>query len=179
MPDPNDPYGDPFNDNAPPEDDNTTDGYDLSEPVDDAPPQADPSQPPPPPPVYGPPSGGLRCQNCHADLAGATLGGHCPQCGAPIVATGYQSGQSSGKAVASLVLGIISIPMCLCCGLIGVILGPLAIFFGHQAKQDIAAGTASPGSAGMANAGVICGIIGTVLAGLSLILNIVSLVMNP
>ncbi|XAL98789.1 hypothetical protein OT109_14515 [Phycisphaeraceae bacterium D3-23] len=179
MPDPNDPYGDPFNDNDPHQNDDASDGYDLSEPVNDVPPPPPPFQPPPAPMMHGTQPGNVRCQSCQADLTGATLGGHCPHCGAPIVAFGGQAGQSSGKAVTSLVLGIISIPMCLCCGLFGVIMGPLAIYFGNQAKQDIAAGTASPGSAGMAKAGLICGIVGTVLGGLSLIANIASIFMNP
>lgn len=172
MPDPDDPYGDPYGENEPqPGGDgdapaNDPAPYDLNEPAEAAP------YPPPSAPMYGPPPGEMRCQSCQADLAGATLGGHCPQCGAPIVAADYQTGQTSGKAVASLVLGILSIPTCLCCGLLGLILGPLAIVFGKQAQNDIARGIASPGSAGMANAGLICGIVGTALGGVSLVLGI-------
>ena len=178
MSDPNGPFDDPYNDNEPqPGGENNApadgpDPYDLDEPVEGA-----PLQPPPPPAMQGPPSGTMRCQNCQQDLSGATLGGHCPQCGAPIVAAGYQTGQSSGKAVASLVLGIISIPTCLCCGLLGVILGPLAIMFAKQAQRDIANGTVSPGSGGMASAGFICGIIGTALGGISLVLGILGQVL--
>lgn len=175
MPDPEDPYGDPYRehdaergdgDHDPQHQPEAPDLDDLSEPV-----QNDPFAAPQPP-AYGPAHTAMRCQNCQADLAGATLGGHCPRCGTPIVSSGYPAGQSSGKAVASLVLGIISIPVCLCCGLLGVILGPLAIMFGKQAKNDIAAGTASPNSAGMASAGIICGTIGTVLGTVSLLLGV-------
>ena len=99
------------------------------------------------------------------------------------MALNYINGQSSGKAVASLVLGIVSIPMCLCCGLIGLITGPLAIIFGKQTQNDINAGTASPTAGGMARAGIICGIIGTILSAIALVLNCVAnilpLLMNP
>jgi len=177
MPDPDDPYGNPYDEHKDQPDDDTgqpMDGpspYELDDAAHDAP---YPSPTPAPmPPVYGPPPGELRCQQCQADLTGATLGGHCPQCGAPIVASGYQSGQSSGKAVASLVLGVISIPTCLCCGLLGVVLGPLAIVFAKMAQNDIERGIASTGSAGMANAGLICGIVGTALGAVSLVLGII------
>ena len=182
MPDSDDPYGDPYNDDANPDDANNPDpagqaneSYDLSEPV----PQADQYAAPAPPPMPGGLGQSLRCQNCQADLSGSTLGANCPQCGAPIVAGQFQGGGSSGKAVTSLVLGIISIPMCFCCGIVGVILGPLAIFFGTQAKKDIAQGIAPPNSAGMAQAGLICGIVGTSLGGIALIMNIISLVLQP
>ncbi|HRK30857.1 MAG TPA: GYF domain-containing protein [Tepidisphaeraceae bacterium] len=63
--------------------------------------------------------------------------------------------QGGGLAVASLVLGIISIPgACLAC--LGLILGILAIIFGVMNKN--------PAHAGQAKAGLICGIIGVVLS---------------
>ena len=178
-----DPYAqpDPYGNDPPDTDQDTGQGYELSEPV-----APDPATSPPlplaPPPPMGP-GAKLHCQSCGQSLMGATLGGNCPRCGAPVVALNYIGGQSSGKAVASLVLGIVSIPTCMCCGLIGVITGPLAIMFGKQTQNDIKAGTASPTAGGMARAGIICGIIGTILSALSLVINcviqILSFLANP
>lgn len=63
---------------------------------------------------------------------------------------------SSGKATASLVLGILSF---LCCPIIFSI---LAIVFGTQAKNEIAANPGMTGE-GFAQAGVILGIVSLVL----------------
>lgn len=151
-----------FDDGDPPTDDaNVDDGlnpYDLAEPVG----HGDPTAPPPPAPILQAPEANiLRCQQCQQDLTGATLGGNCPSCGAPIVAAGIVSQQSAGNAVASLVLGILSLPTCFCCyGMFSVILGGLAVHFGRKAKQQIANGTAPATSEGMAHAGFICGVIG-------------------
>ncbi len=171
----NNPFDDePQNDDANnPGDPSADDGpnpYELAEPV-----EHDPTEPPPPSPVFqetGPEV--LRCQQCQADLTGATLGGNCPSCGAAIVASGYTSQLGSGKATTALVLGICSIPMCLCCGLIGLVLGPLGIYFGKEAQKDIYAGRAAPTSEGMAKAGVICGIIGTSLNAVAMLINCVT-----
>jgi Domain of unknown function (DUF4190) len=64
--------------------------------------------------------------------------------------------RTSGKAIASLVLGIISL------FLFGVIAGVLAIIFGVQARREIEADP-SVGGRGLATAGLTLGIIGVVL----------------
>jgi hypothetical protein len=69
----------------------------------------------------------------------------------------------SGMAVASLVLGIVSIPTCVCLAVPSLICGPLAIIFYVIAKKQIDSGAYSKQSGGMALAGLICGIIGTLL----------------
>ncbi|MCE5277947.1 MAG: GYF domain-containing protein [Planctomycetaceae bacterium] len=74
--------------------------------------------------------------------------------------------RNSGYAVASLVLGILAIPTCLCYGLPGVICGILAVVFSSMAQRQIEAGGVSASSAGLAKAGKICGWIGL---GLSLV----------
>ncbi|MDX1502073.1 MAG: DUF4190 domain-containing protein [Thermoanaerobaculia bacterium] len=68
----------------------------------------------------------------------------------------------SNTPILSLVLGILSI---LCCGL----LGPVAWYMGSQELKKIAAGTASAEGEGLSKAGMILGIIGTVLLVLSLL----------
>lgn len=76
--------------------------------------------------------------------------------------TGGQTGGGSGKAVTTLVLGILSI---ICCGL----LGPVAWVMGNGELKAIAAGTSPASNETMAKIGKILGIIGTVLLVVSLI----------
>ena len=71
---------------------------------------------------------------------------------------------NSGKAIASLVLGIASIPGCILVSVPGIICGILAIVLAGSARRQIQAGTVSAGSAGMAKAGRICGWIGLILS---------------
>ena len=63
---------------------------------------------------------------------------------------------SSNTPVISLVLGILGI---ICCGL----LAPVAWIMGSQELKAIKAGTSPASGEGMAKAGMILGIIGTVL----------------
>ncbi|MEO1237813.1 MAG: DUF4190 domain-containing protein, partial [Planctomycetota bacterium] len=64
---------------------------------------------------------------------------------------------------ASMVLGIVSIVGCMTYGLVSVICGPLAIYFARVASGQVKRGEVSPASEGMATAGLVTGIIGTVL----------------
>jgi hypothetical protein len=86
-----------------------------------------------------------------------------PQYGAP--APGGAPA-SHPRATLILVLGILSIP---CCGLFT---GIPAIILGNNAKKEIAASGGTMGGQGAVNAGYICGIIGTVLSIVGLIINI-------
>jgi len=105
---------------------------------------------------------GISCSKCGYNLTGATIGGKCPECGS-LVSPNYGAMPSSGWAVASMVLGIVSIPTCICFGLPPLICGPLAIVFYVVAKKQIDSGAYSTQSNGMAIAGLVCGIIGTIL----------------
>jgi len=69
---------------------------------------------------------------------------------------------ASGLAIASLVLGICSIPTCLCYGVPSLICGIIGLILAHSASQQVAAGTA--GGQGLIKAGRICSIIGLVLS---------------
>jgi hypothetical protein len=69
---------------------------------------------------------------------------------------------TNGKAVASMILGIVSIIFCY----LGLLIGPVAIVMSVLASKDINAqppGVA--GGKGMATAGLVTGIIGTVVWG--------------
>jgi hypothetical protein len=78
---------------------------------------------------------------------------------------------SSGNATTALVLGILgllgNVGSCCCC--LSLILGlcsPVAWYLGRKELNAIAAGRAPAGGEGAARAGMICGIIGTVLLAL-------------
>jgi hypothetical protein len=71
-------------------------------------------------------------------------------------------GSASGRATTSLIMGILGV---ICCGL----LAPVAWYLGSQELQAIAAGQSSAAGEGLAKAGKILGIIGTVLLILSLV----------
>ena len=85
-----------------------------------------------------------------------------PQYGAPM--PGVPANHP--RATLILVLGILSIP---CCGLFT---GIPAIILGATAKKEIAASGGTIGGAGSVNAGYICGIVGTVLSVIGIILNV-------
>lgn len=69
---------------------------------------------------------------------------------------GYSAPAGSSRASTVLVLGILSI---ICCGP----LGPIAWYMGNQELHRIRIGYLPPTSEGVARAGMILGIIGTVL----------------
>ncbi len=75
--------------------------------------------------------------------------------------------QNSGKATASLVLGIISM-VGLCSPIVGIICGIIALVLSFMAKKD---GTVN----GKQKAGLILGIIGIVLSVVMMIVNVVIL----
>ena len=80
-----------------------------------------------------------------------------------------------------LVLGILSIVLCFCYGIVGVILGGIALYL---AGKDKALYTANPemyteSSYKNLKAGRICAIIGLVLSGIYMIFSIVILTMFP
>lgn len=105
--------------------------------------------PPPPPPGYGGPGYG-----------GPPMGG---------------PPQNSTKAVAALVVGIISPVLGLCCAILGLV-GIVAVVLGRSAQKEIAASNGGLTGAGMAKAGVILGISGISLGLVMTIVNIALLV---
>ncbi|HEV7786869.1 MAG TPA: DUF4190 domain-containing protein [Thermoanaerobaculia bacterium] len=68
----------------------------------------------------------------------------------------------STNAIVSLVLGILGV---ICCGL----MAPIAWYIGSQELKAIQAGSSPAAGDGLARAGMILGIVGTILFGLSLI----------
>ncbi len=70
--------------------------------------------------------------------------------------------KTNGMAIASLVLGIVSIPLDCCCG-IGIIPAILALVFGILGKKAIKGSSGTQKGDGMALAGIILGAAGIVL----------------
>ena len=126
---------------------------------------------PPPQPTERPLISGdaeIPCLRCGFDLRGIQLGGNCPECGGVVnqVAT---TGGGSGRAIASMVLGIVSIVTCMAYGVIGLPCGIIAVYLAPKARIAVQEGTAPPSSLGMAKAGKVCGIIGIVLNGITIL----------
>ena len=92
-----------------------------------------------------------------------------PQYGAPVPPHGGLPAKTSGKAITSLVTGIISLPA-ICCWPLGAILGIVGIVFGVLARKEIAASAGQQKGAGMALAGIITGAIAIVLIVIVLVL---------
>ena len=80
-----------------------------------------------------------------------------------------QAPGASGKATASLVLGLVGLVFC------PLICSVLAIVFGYQGRREIAASGGQLSGSGSATAGIILGWIGTVIYGLFLLLIIIGL----
>ena len=75
-----------------------------------------------------------------------------------------QQTPGNGAGIASMVCGILSIAFCWCYGIVGLILGIIAIAMYSKSKR-MNGGLVI----GMARAGMICGIIGSILSALMLI----------
>jgi hypothetical protein len=73
-----------------------------------------------------------------------------------------QQQSASTNAIVSLVLGILGV---ICCGL----MAPIAWYIGSQELKAIQAGSSPAAGDGLARAGMILGIIGTIILGLWLI----------
>src|SRR5512140_2729108 len=69
---------------------------------------------------------------------------------------------TSSRATTALVLGIVGIVCCQLCG-------PFAWWMGKQELEAVRAGSSPASNEGMAKAGMILGIVGTILLGLSFV----------
>lgn len=100
----------------------------------------------------------MVCNNCGtSNDSNATV---CTTCGAYLTAPAANTESGNGFAIASLVLGIVSI-FCF-----AIITGTLGIVFGYMAKSKGYKG-------GMATAGIVCGIIGIAAWAIMLIIGLI------
>jgi len=84
----------------------------------------------------------------------------------------WQGPKFSGMAIASMVCGILSIT---CTGFLGIILGPTALGLGLAGRKAIAASNGWKKGEGMATAGIVTGVIGTIFS----IVYLIFLLKNP
>ena len=84
-------------------------------------------------------------------------------------AVGMASAPNDSQATLSLVLGIIGL---VCCGL----LAPVALFIGNSSRRRIQASGGALGGYGLATAGFVLGIIGTVLLALGILVVIIRII---
>lgn len=137
------------------------------EPLDHAsvPPAAPPTGPTAPPFVQAVAASLVTCVACGYDLSGTALGGNCPECGANVAHTlrRFQNAPqvTSGFAIASFVCGLLSLPfsMCVPFGFLGVV----AIVLYFPAMKAVASGRAGGATRGFAIAGLVTGLISTLL----------------
>lgn len=103
-----------------------------------------------------------RCYACGYELTGLTVEGHCPECNAKIWAS-QGPAPTSGLAVASLVLGCLSIVTCASVGPFALLFGIPGIICGHLSLAHVRLGTHGGSSRGFAIAGLIMSWIGAVV----------------
>jgi hypothetical protein len=94
--------------------------------------------------------------------------------GAPMP-PGPQQQPNNTLGLTSMILGIVSIPLCICFGLGGLV-GAAAAVLGHLGKQKADQGLAT--NRGQAMTGFICGLIGAGLGVLYLILAVIGNVID-
>lgn len=116
----------------------------------------------------------VYCNNCGCELHGLSIGQPCTNCQVP-VGSASNSLKTSGMAITSMILGICSIPVCMCYGIPSIILGVIGLVFASLAGKDIRSGGFSDSSKGMTTAGKICSWVGIGL-GVAYILFIVVII---
>lgn len=95
-----------------------------------------------------------------------------PPYGAPQPAYGQPPGETHTPATISLILGVLSL-VCL-----GFLSGIPAMILGRKASKEIAASQGRLGGGGLATAGFVTGLIGTILSIIGLILFVVLVVIG-
>ena len=146
--------------------------YPGSEGTQPAPPSPPPGQQPPPPgfgqspPAYGqqpPPPPGYGQQPYGQPAYGQPAYGQQPY--------GYaQAPRTNQKALWGMILGIVSIVFCC----LGVLIGPAGIIVSVLGRKDIQRSNGAEAGEGMAIAGLITGIVGTVVQALFIFLIVIS-----
>jgi hypothetical protein len=103
----------------------------------------------------------FRYIRCGYDLSGTPVGGVCPECG-EAVEKSLTLGRGDAPvpmAMPCMVVGIVSLVAC-------ALAGPVAILLYFRAQKQFDTGIYSASSMTMARAGLVMGIISTILLGL-------------
>jgi hypothetical protein len=114
------------------------------------------------------------CAQCATAVGAKTYCRDCAASGAPL----QQTGATNGLAIASLILGIISIPTLFCYGG-GVLFGIAALITGFMARQKIKASGGAQTGDGLALAGIIMGGIVGVLIGSAVCVIVILALLGP
>ena len=114
------------------------------------------------------------CTECATVVGGRVYCRNCSASGAPL----QQAGRTNALAIASLVLGLLSIPMVFCYGG-GILLGIAAFITGLIARRQIKESGGSQSGDGMALAGVIMGGLVGVLVGLAILAIVILALLGP
>lgn len=111
----------------------------------------------------------ITCWRCGYVLDGLRVDGTCPECGTPVWSDPPQAA-TIGKAVASLVLGIVSlVSLFVCLGPLSGLVAIPALILAHLTFRKARLNGVAKGT-GMARGGQVCAIITLVLCGLYLLL---------
>jgi hypothetical protein len=132
--------------------------------------------PPPPPEGDGPEGQHGTPQDPYGGQYGGQYGGAQQPPGQYPTGPGYGAPSPTGnntKAVVALVLGILGFVFAICCSLVGLVLGIVAIVLGRISRREISATGGAQGGDGMAKAGFILGIVDVVVAVSLIIVGIV------
>ena len=102
---------------------------------------------------------GFYCARCGYNLMGIAMGDPCPECGSDFMLDNPYS-QRCGRAIAAMILGIMSMMTCMFYGIPGLVCGILALVFARQARDRVQLGQAPQFSLDFARAGRVCGWVG-------------------
>ncbi len=91
-----------------------------------------------------------------------------PQYGAPVPPQGGVPPKTSGKAIASLVTGLVGL-LTICCGFL-VVTSIVALVLGFLARKEIRASNGQLKGEGMALTGIITGVVGILMVIVTIIL---------
>jgi hypothetical protein len=80
---------------------------------------------------------------------------------------------NNGMAIASLIVGITSIPLSLCCIALGPLVGIVGVILGFVARNQINQSGGAQAGSGLALGGLICGGVGILIGAIFIVLELI------